>query len=324
MILHCDRRRFLFWGLGLGLSSGLAGCTAEAAPLRLAAHVWPGYELMFLARREGWLSAAQVDLVPTESATISQSLLAKGEVDAAALTLDEVLRLYDEGVALAVVLVFDESAGADVLLARPQLQTLQDLAGKRIGVETSALGAYFLHRTLEMAGLDASAVTIQPVTVDNHLMMWKSGALDALMTYEPSATQVEALGAHRLLDSRRLPGEILDVLAVRRDRLATQAVHLAALTAAHFRALRHLQKNPQDAAHRMAERLQLPADEALTAFRGLHLPAHEANRRMLSSGGAVQASASRLTQVMSGQGLLRGRIDVAGIASADYLSGSME
>ena len=117
------RRDFLA-GLGaLALLQLVPGCTARPA-LRIASHPWPGYELLFLARREGWLSEQQVRLVETSSATASLAALERGTVDGACLTLDELLRARDRGLQLTAVLVFNVSAGADHILARPGITSV--------------------------------------------------------------------------------------------------------------------------------------------------------------------------------------------------------
>jgi NitT/TauT family transport system substrate-binding protein len=314
------RRRVLCGALALPVLPWLVACSSKpAVPLRVAAHSWPGYELMFLARDEGWLPAGQVTLVPTGASTESMVLLAKGEVDASALTLDEVLRMRSEGTALTTTLVFDESAGADVLMARPQIASLQALAGRRVGAETTALGAFMLHQVFEAAGLPASAVSVVPVTSDGHLAAWQKEKLDALVTYEPVASQIEAQGGRRLFDSRKLPGQILDVLAVRRDRIEAQAEHLTAVAAGHFRALRHLQTNPQDAAFRMAGRMGLNGQDVLQTFRGLVMPGLEANRKLLESGGKLLESARRLSSIMAQTGLLPRDDTLADLSANQYL-----
>ncbi len=63
-----------------------------------------------------------------------------GSLDLAGLTLDEALLLAQEGVPIAVIWVLNTSAGADALLAKPGITTLDALRGKRIGVEQTAVG----------------------------------------------------------------------------------------------------------------------------------------------------------------------------------------
>lgn len=314
------RRRLLALGGGLAALSYLPGCgRLLAEPVRIAAHPWPGYELMFLAAQEKLFDPDQAALISTAQASESLEQLARGEVDGAALTLDEVLRARARGIDLSVVLVFDESAGADALMARPSIRAVSELVGQRVGVERSALGEYMLHLTLASAGLGPEDVQVVPFGADGHLSAWRSGGIDALVTYEPVVSQLENAGARRLFDSRKLPGAILDVLAMRRPALARRASASAAVVQAHFLALHHLRANPQDAAYRMAGRLGLPASEVLKSFRSLILPDLEANRRLLAPGGGVFSSAAQLSRVMVKAGLLSRDDSLVDIADAGCL-----
>ncbi|MDR9441043.1 MAG: ABC transporter substrate-binding protein, partial [Halomonas sp.] len=163
-----------------------------------------------------------------------------GELDGAALTLDEVLKARAEGLPLAVILVFDDSVGADMVLARPQIATLADLSGARIAVERSAVGSLVLHKLLEAAGLTADQLEVVDLPPDRQLAVWRQGDIDAVVTYEPTASQLMREGARRLYDSSQFPDMILDVLAVRHDRLRWRTDALEALVLAHFRGLAHL------------------------------------------------------------------------------------
>ncbi len=314
-----SRRRCLHTLAGLTMTPWLNACqTKPQAPLSIASHVRPGYELMFLARQEGWLSRDEVQLLETPSASASLAALAEGKADGAALTLDETLRALTEGIPLQIVLVFDISAGADMLLARPGIRSLRDLAGQRIGLEQTALAALMLHKVLAAAGLAQNAVIPVPLDIDNHVTAWTQGRLDAVITYEPTASRLRAMGARRLYDSREIPDTIFDVLAVTPLAIARHPAALRNLVAAHFKALKHLRQHPQDAAHRMAVRLDMPAREVLESYRGLELPNEEANVRLLSNGRLAKAAAD-LAQVMHQAGLLKKIPPLADIAQDAFL-----
>jgi NitT/TauT family transport system substrate-binding protein len=314
-----SRRDFLVGLAGLALLPLLPGCV-QRPPLRIAAHPWPGYELLFLARREGWLSEEQVRLVETSSATVSLETLERGTADGACLTLDELLRARDSGLQLTAVLVFDVSAGADHILARPGISSVRQLAGKRIGVEQSALGSLMLHLSLQTAGMDCSQLTVVPMTPDNHHQVWQAGHVDAMVCYEPIASQMQAMGAHSIFDSRSLPGMIVDLLAVRTDLLDRYAAQLRSLTDAHFRAYRHLVHNPQDAAYKLAGRLTLSADRVLDAYRGLQLPVAGANRRYLQGSKAqLLTTVQTLSPIMVQHGLLQQPASLKGLFDGRFL-----
>ena len=312
------RRRFLAL-LGAGALWGLLpGCRRNVAPLTVAAHIWPGYEFMFLAQREGWLDAKQVTLRETPSASESLRALSGGEVDAAALTLDEVLRARAQGVPMSVVLVFDISAGADVVLARPDIRELKQIKGRRIGVEQGALGALMLVKALQAAGVARDEVQVVPLTIDQHEAAWQRGDVDVLVCFPPVSSKLLAEGAVNLFDSRQLPDTIVDVLAVRQDVIEQKQDAIRHLIASHLRGRSHFQHSPQDASYRMARHLGLRAEDVTASYKGMVLPDLESNRRLLGGDKPVLLdSAHMLSAVMFKEGLLAQPNGLAALLYAD-------
>lgn len=316
------RRTFIKSLGGAALASSATGCGwLTDKPVAIAAHVWVGYEPMFLARHEGWLDAKKVGLLETANAAESLAALAAGRVDGAALTLDEMLKARETGLPLTAVLVFDISAGADMLVARPGIKRLSDLKGKRIGLEQSSVAALLLSEILLAAGLTPRDVELRFLTVDKHRNAWGAEQADAFITYEPVATQLLLDGAVKLFDSRNIPDAIVDVLAIRRDRLdSAHADAVRHLVAAHFQALDHLTRNPQDAAYRMAGRLGLPAQKVLSAFKGLLLPDVGQNVRLLAGAQAtLLASARKVSDIMVRSALLGQQDALTDLIRADFL-----
>ncbi|GAB4213099.1 MAG: hypothetical protein Fur007_06630 [Rhodoferax sp.] len=265
-----------------------------------------GYEPLFLARAMQWIPAEAASLLATGSAAESLAALRAGQVQAAALAFDEVLVARSAGLDLSVVLVMDVSMGADMLLVRQGVKTLQELKGLRVGLEESSIAEILLHEALRLGGLSTTDVQLVRLPNDQHIKAWQDQFVDALVTYEPQATPLLAQGARRLFDSRNLPNTFVDVLAVRNDLI--QRDHrdsLRRVLAGHFRAIQHMAQNPQDAAYRMAPRLHLPAADVLSAFRGLLLPDAMANHRLLSGRAAqLQDTAQRLTSMLQSLGLI--------------------
>ncbi len=288
------RIRYLLTGCIL---AALAACAQAPAPeLRVGTNVWPGYEPLYLARSLGWLPDG-VRLVEYPSSTETMRGLRNGTIEAGALTLDEALSLQSEGVDLTIVLVMDVSDGADVVLARPEMPN--GLAGARIGVETTALGAFMLSRFLESQGLAPEDVHIVPLTLDQHEDAFVRRQIDAVVTFEPVKSRLLRRGARLLFDSSRIPGEIVDVLAVRREVLPTQRRHLHALIARWFDALDYLQRQPADAAQRMSARLKLEPDQVLAQYEDLSLPDRAENLALLQGTNArLKATAERLQKLM--------------------------
>jgi NitT/TauT family transport system substrate-binding protein len=316
-----NRRKFLtLMGVLMGTPL-LVKCSSEApSPLTIASQVWPGYELMFLARKEGWLPSQGLTLVETNSATESLKALSDGKVDGAALTLDEVLHARDQGIDLTVVMVFDVSFGSDMLLVKPNIETLGELAGKRIGVEQSAVGALMLHKILLAAQLSQADITIVPVSIDQHLNAWLDNQVDAIVSYDPIANHLVTKGALRLFDSRDIPDTIFDVLAIKSEAIQSHTKAIRGLIAGHFKARAHFLHNPQDASYRLATRLGLTGPEVLISYKNLVLPDIKRNRQFLSEPhGNLLTSAKKLSGLMIDARLLSRQDSFINLVNAEFL-----
>jgi len=317
-----SRRRCLALLAALPGLVWLPGCGAFGTePLRIAAHCWLGYAPLFLARDLGYLPKNDLHLTESLSAVDSMELLRGNLVHGAGLTLDEALRLLGEGLNLRIVLIFNQSLGADVLLARGNIRTLKDLAGRRIGAETNAVGMLMVDTALKTAGLSREAVTLVTIGADGHEAAWRAGELDALVTYEPIVSRVlSGGGAHRLFDSRQMPDTIFDVLVVRADSLSRYERQLKLLLRGYFQARRLLRDNPIDASYRLTNFLHIDPEAIIAAYRYLELPDAVINRRYLSPGSAsLIPAAERLARRLTDAGLLHRSPRLDNLLNAAFL-----
>lgn len=319
LIDQTERRHFLATAFGCTLLAGLgafSGCSNPGKPgLRIATNQWIGYELLYLSQAlkstQKQPEAADFHLVELLSNTDSVQALIAGTVDGAGLTLDEAIAARAAGLDLKIVLVFDFSAGADVLLSQPKIKDLASLRGKRIGVEQTGVGALMLDAIFKQTGLTAADVKVINLTIDQHLAAFRSQKVDALITFEPFAGQIEAQGGRRLFDSRSIPGSIVDVLVISAKALDANPEAARRLVRDYFQALTYLHSNPADAAQRMAPRLGLTPAAVERGYRDIVLPDLAENRRLLGgSPSPLEASAAKLAKVMLQTKLLDQPVDV--------------
>lgn len=293
-------RRRLLRALTLGaLAPLLPGC-GQTGVLRLGLFNWVGYEALFQAREFGWLppSAELHDLGGVEN--ILRGVLS-GALDAMCLTLDEVVGLAAQ-IPMTVVAVLDVSAGADCLMAHPRLSSLAALRGQRIGVEPGTLGQLFLVEVLHAAGLKESEVVVVEAGLPEQLALWRSGGIDAAITYHPVAARFAAAGAVSLFDTRQAPETIFDVLAVRNDRIGGRRETISAVIEGHFRALQHIRDNRADALHRLAGRHGVSLAQANVALGGVALPDVAHNRHLLGRDSRLRLIALHIAELLRRRG----------------------
>lgn len=301
-----NRRRFLRSMLACaGSLPWLAGCVPSFEPLRFGSNPWPGYASLRVAEANGLLAPSQFRVLDFPSSSMVLSAFRNGMIDAAGLTLDEVLMLAAEGQAVRIILVFDFSSGADVIVARPGIDSVAQLKGARVGVETEALGAYMVGRALASAGLPPGSVQIVSVPADRHEFAFNSGSVDALVTFDPVRSALLARGANVIFSSRAIPGEIVDVLAVHEHLLRERSEDLRALLKAHFAGRAYMQQEPSGVVNALGARLGLTDSAFREALTLMVQPDVQGNLRLLRQGeGSLQATGERMASVMRSLGLI--------------------
>jgi NitT/TauT family transport system substrate-binding protein len=279
--------------------------------MRIGMHIWPGFEPLFLARHEGLLREKDFRLVEFSDGSEVGRAFRNGELDAVCLTLDEAFYLVQNGADPVILLVLDESNGADVVLGRAGIASLGDLRGRRVAVEVSAVETYMLTRALQHAGMSARDVKPVYLPPEKHVEAFTTGKVDAVVTYEPTRTKLLEAGAVELFNSAQIPGEIVDVLVVRRNYLEGNPGRMRALRAAWFAALEEMRRAPDASAKIMGIREQMNGKEFAAALSRLDFPDAAKNRALLEGDppGLLKA-AERLKAVMREAGLLQQDIPV--------------
>lgn len=293
----------------LGAALFLSGCEAPEPPLRVATIQWIGYQPLHLAQALGYFARHPVRLADFHSNTESLRAFRNRNVEVAALTLDEVLLLRADGHDARVILILDYSEGADAIVAHPDIRDLADLRGRRIGVESTAAGAYLLARALEFGGLTTADVRLVKLGIENQVQAYREGWVDAFATFEPLRTRLLNLGARELFNSTRVPGEIVDVLVVRGELIDSHAAQLERLLDSWFQAVAYAAGQPEAAAARLAPRVELSAEEYRQAVAGMRFPTLAENCRLLSGETPQLAdTVARLHAVMVKEALIDYRI----------------
>lgn len=291
------------------------GCSREAStPLRVGSVIWPGFEPFYVARHLGYLDEKQVRLVEFTASSEIMRAFSNGTLDAGLLTLDEALQLAQSVPDARLVLVTDISNGADVIMAKPEIGSLKDLKGRRVGAETSALGAYVLMRALQLAEMKPEDLEIVSLNPTEHETAFEKGRVDAVVTYEPTRTKLRSFGARQIFDSSQIPGEIVDVLVVRAASLQAHPEMVTHLVQGYYRARAYFTEKPQEAAQIAAMRMKISPQEFLASLEGLFLPdEHESHRMVIGQPPTLLKTAQTIAAMMREKSLLTKDVDIKGL-----------
>lgn len=203
-------------------------------PLRVAVGLWPGSESFLEAQERGILPESRFVFLEATWPSAAYRAFDNNAVDVAVLSAEDVGRLRAVGENVRIICVMDESRGADALIASGGIESVAQLAGKKIGVSAHGPGLHFLDGVLATAGLSRSDVQIVTLLEPDIPDSLASGGVSAVVAAEPWLEGVLSGGGRILVDSAQVETPFYRMLVARDSSIAQQRDELVELLRAHF------------------------------------------------------------------------------------------
>jgi NitT/TauT family transport system substrate-binding protein len=224
---------------------------SSARPIRVADFYRPGTYWIGIAAEKGWFREAglNVQLVYYKADDrVSGKDLVEGRLDVNTLGLSDLLDYIARGADLVAIINADYSAGAEKLIARPEIEQLPDLKAKKIAVSQNSYFAYILEVAIGRVGLktkDVQIVDIRPEKAPDALI---KGEVDAMLTLEPYATHgLEAIKGRDLFDTSQTPGLSPTLIVFQRKFIEERRSDVIAFAEVWQRATTFIKENPDQA-----------------------------------------------------------------------------
>lgn len=284
-----------------------SGCqnNTDKKIFNIGTNIWPGYEALHLAQ-DTKLFKENIQVETYDSATLVLNKFRKKELDAAALTLDEMILLRDQGYNPVIIAVLDISEGADVLIAQKGIESISDLKNKSIGVENTALGSYILARVLEKTLLTYEDIILVPLVSNRHEEAFTEGVVDAIITFEPVRSKLVKLGGKIIFSSKDIPGEIVDVLVVQKEMLNDKYIN--DILQGWAKAASQINNRDKNAIERISKRLKQTDKEFIASLEGLKIPSLKESNTMIREG-ILENIINNVQDIMLEKKLIKSKID---------------
>jgi NitT/TauT family transport system substrate-binding protein len=278
------------------LLAAAVGRTAAAAPIQAPIHLgysdWPGWVAWQIAIDKGWFNAAKLD-VKFEWFDYSASMdaFAAGKIDGDLVTNGDALVTGAGGAKNVMIMLTDYSSGNDMIIARPGIHTLQELKGRKIGIEIGLVEHMLLLNGLQQLGMSGDDVTLVNSKTNETPQVLASGQVDAIGAWQPnSGMAMKALpGSRPVFTSAQLPGLIYDVLIVNPASLAAHRADYTKLIGVWDRVVAYINdpKTQQDAVQIMAARVGLSPAQYQPLLAGTHLLDVAAAKKVFAKGAGL-------------------------------------
>lgn len=251
---------------------------------------WPGYGPIYVAKEKGFFKeeGVEVDCQIQENTQARHAALAAGQIDLVGITLESVILASSQGVPMQVIGISDISNGGDGIVAKPEINSIADLKGKRVAYPEGQPSHLFLLYHLDKAGLKASDVS--PVPTDDAGKageLFAAGQVDAAVTWEPWLSKVTDGGRGKLLVSSKGAKDILiGILAANPNKLPESSDKLARFLRGWYRGLAFIQSNRAQALPVIAKGFNIPEADIDGMLTGLRFIGQDEAKRLLGAGQA--------------------------------------
>jgi len=264
--------------MGVSMATAmLVSATALAAPpLKIGYSDWPGWVAWQVAIDKDWFKEAGVDVqFDWFDYVASMDAFAAGQIDAVTVTNGDALVMASGGAKNVMILLTDYSNGNDMIVAKPGITSLEDLAGKKIGLEVGFVEHLLLLNGLEKVGMTESDVTLVNTKTNETPQALASGDLAAIGAWQPNSGEAmkRVPGAKPVYTSADEPGLIYDVLTVNPASLANRRADWLKVVGVWDKVVSYINDpaTQADAVKIMAARVGLAPDDYLPLLEGTRL-----------------------------------------------------
>jgi NitT/TauT family transport system substrate-binding protein len=223
----------------------------SARPIVIGYSNWPGWWPWAIAESEGLFAkhGLQAELKWYDDYTKSMEDLSSGYIDGNCQTLNDTITFANKSLkGETVVLVNDNSAGNDKIIAASEITNVSDLQGKKVAVEAGVVDDFLLTLALKQSNLTRQDVTIVDAETGAAAEAFLAGQVDAVGAFPPFwLTALKRDGAREIISSKAFPGAIPDLLVVTQELVDKQPERVQSLVEVWFDILDFIDKHPREA-----------------------------------------------------------------------------
>lgn len=216
----------------------------------------------------------------------SDSLTAfySGQLDGICIAASDAIAPMNEGVNFKVVLVNDNSYGADGLVVHDGISSIEDLKGKTVATEIGTLEHMFLLKILEDNGMTIDDINFTNMTINDAGPAFIAGSIDAAVLWEPTLSTALNAGGTLLYSTKEEPGLIPDTLAVRQEVLDSSSESVQKIVDSWFDGVEKLKVKDETFIQAICEGAELEKDAYLTMLDGVTIFDREMNQKTFAKG----------------------------------------
>lgn len=314
---------------GGGSSNESEGDAEEGGnvPVKIGLSTWVGYAPMYVADEKGFFeeNGVDMDLVKIEGVGDRRSALAAGEIDGFASTVDTHIVTEASGIPVVQIFAMDDSYGGDGIVSTTDINSIQDLKGKDVAVQTDGGASFFWFMyLLDQEGIETDEINLQNMSAGDAGASFVSGKVDAAVTWEPWLTNAKETDFGQvLMSSDETPGVIADAVAVSKEFADANPEAIEGMVKAWYQAIEFWKENPDEANEIMAQAMGQTVEEFEVSLEGVRFYGEEENKEYFGTKenpGKISELSNLAVEFWYEQGIIDNQPDAEATIGYEYIA----
>lgn len=258
--------------------SGPCARDGEPVPVTFGgSSTWYGQIPFMIAEQKGFFADQGIEFDYSVILASADRLraLTTGDIDFSNLGRRDVLSgMADGNESFYYFANVDDSPGSDALYARPGIESIEDLRGKKVAANTSAMITFMMN--LEANGMTLEDVDFVELDATDMALALRKGDVDAVDVWRPPLNQVMEAVPEGSVIARDTDTPIYkrtgvtaapDIVIVRREIVDEQPQLAQCIARATFEGVEYIKNNPEATAEAVASYFDAPPEDVLEGIK---------------------------------------------------------
>jgi NitT/TauT family transport system substrate-binding protein len=294
--------------------------SAQETPVTIGYAGWTGFAPLTLAKEAGIFKKNGLDVTLKKIPQASRHLaIQSGDVQCAATTVETWVVWNANGVPTKQIFQMDKSYGADGMVVRSNINSIQDLKGKTVAASAPGTAPYFtLAWFLKKNGLNVKDVTVVTMEPGPAAQAFIAGQNDAAMTYEPYLSSVRSAPQSGKIIATTLDYPmIMDTFGCTPKFLADNPKAAKALANSYFEALEMINKDQAKSFEIMGADVKQTGEQFGNSAKYLRWQDRESNKKFFA--GEFETFSNEAADLLLEVGIIKQKPDIKALADTSFI-----
>ena len=275
--------------------------TPKLQPLKIGITTWPGFDVVRYAQTTDLFKkhGLEVKLIGFENQQDSARAVLRGSLDAAFVSLWDVVQVDPGNDKPTIVMVTNISHGADGIATQPGIQSVEALRGKRVGAKLGTVNHLILLEALKLHHVKPAEVTIEDVSNESAVELMANGKLDGAVVWEPLLSNTaKKIKGNIVYTTKEVNSLVIDALVSRSTTVTAKKAEFTQFVSTWLDVMQAIDVEPKAVYEQVGKQIGQSGASFSKDYAGLKKGDISLQQRMFQSQGGLKQAITQMAQLL--------------------------